>query len=446
MKTPILDFLKKYDGENAVRLHMPGHKGKGELGVENLDLTEISGADSLYDASGIIAQSELNASSLFGVKTYYSTEGSSLAIRATLYLCLQYAKSIGKEPYILAGRNAHKTFISAVAMLDFKVKWLYGSQRQGYLYCDVSAEQIDKILLNSRRKPVAVYLTSPDYLGNILDIEKISKVCKKHGVLLLVDCAHGSYLRFLKEGKFPTDLGADACCSSAHKTLPVLTGGGYLHIGEEILKRENCDPKMALSLFGSTSPSYLIMASLDGANKVLSGDFTAKLDTVICNIERLKKDLKKAGYTTFSNEPLKLTLNAKAYGYKGVEIAKILENNGVFCEFSDEDFVVMMFSVSTEIEDLERLKNCLLAIDKRPAIKVKPPKVARLKRKTSIRSAMLSQSEYLPTDKCKGRVLASLNLACPPAVQIVCAGEIISEKAIEILKYYGVEKCWVIKE
>ena len=444
MDTPILDFIKKYDGEKTVRLHMPGHKGMGELGVENLDITEINGADSLYEASGIIARSEQNASQNFGVNTYYSTEGSSLAIRAMLYLCLQYANAVGKEPFILAGRNAHKTFISAVATLDFKVKWIYSNGN--YLSCNITAEKLDKTLLSLKKKPVAVYLTSPDYLGNVLDVFKLSKVCKKHGVLLLIDCAHGSYLRFLKESKFPIDLGADACCSSAHKTLPVLTGGGYLHVGKELLKYENCNPKIALSLFGSTSPSYLIMASLDGANKTLSSDFSVKLQAVINKINDLKLALKKVGYELNFSEPLKITLKTKPFGYKGTEIAKILETNAVFCEFYDEDFVVMMFTNCIKDEDFERVKTILLGIEKRSAIKESFPQNTKPKKKFSIRKAILSQSEYLPIESCKDKVLASLNLACPPAVQIVCAGEIIGEREIEVLKYYGVKGCFVVKE
>lgn len=445
MKTPILDFLKKYSAENTVRLHMPGHKGVDYLGVENLDLTEINGADSLYDANGIIAESEKNASDIFGVKTYYSTEGSSLAIRAMLYLCLQYAKANGKSPFILAGRNAHKTFVSAVGLLDFKVKWLY-PQKQSYLSCNVSAKQIDGILNKIKQKPVAIYLTSPDYLGNVVDIAEISKVCKKHGVLLLVDCAHGSYLRFLDDSKFPTDLGADMCCSSAHKTLPVLTGGAYLHVGESILNELNCNPKTALSLFGSTSPSYLIMASLDGANKVIKNGYREDLSAIITRVNALKKLLKSKGYEIVGNELLKITLKTKSYGYKGEDFSKLLENKGVFCEFCDEDFVVMMFTSNTPCQDFDKIESVLLSIEKSLPIKENPPKAICLKRKTSIRKAMLSPSEYLPIDECKGRVLACLNVSCPPAVQIVCAGEIIDERAIEIFKYYKIQGCNVIKK
>ena len=108
MDTPICDFVRRYAGENAIRLHMPGHKGKAFLGMEQLDITEVDGADSLYEAEGIICKSEENAGSLFGCKTLYSTEGSSQCIRAMLYLLRIYAGQTGCRPLIAAGRNVHK--------------------------------------------------------------------------------------------------------------------------------------------------------------------------------------------------------------------------------------------------------------------------------------------------------------------------------------------------
>ena len=124
MNAPICDFVRAYAARQALRLHMPGHKGRGPLGVEALDITEIPGADSLYEASGVIRESEENASHLFGCPTLYSTEGSSLCIRAMLYLTLLHAKAQGRKPRIVAGRNAHKTFLSAAALLDLDVVWL----------------------------------------------------------------------------------------------------------------------------------------------------------------------------------------------------------------------------------------------------------------------------------------------------------------------------------
>ena len=230
MNTPICDFVRSYAAKDPLRLHMPGHKGRPVLGPEALDITEVEGADVLYHARGIIRESEENAASLFGTAaTFYSTEGSSLCIRAMLHLALLQAKEEGREPLILAGRNAHKTFLSAIALLDLEVEWLYPSQEAGLLSCPVEPAQLEAAFAGER-KPTAVYVTAPDYLGNLLDIRALAELCHRHGALLLVDNAHGAYLHFLPQPIHPMDLGADLCCDSAHKTLPVLTGGAYLHI------------------------------------------------------------------------------------------------------------------------------------------------------------------------------------------------------------------------
>lgn len=197
MNTPIYDFMHSYADENPLRLHMPGHKGVGPLGIEALDITEIGGADSLFSADGIIRESEENAARFFGCPTFYSTEGSSLAIRAMLYLALLHARAQGRAPRILAGRNVHKTFLSAAALLDLDVEWLRGEKPLSYLSCDLSPKYIEAFLQHAEEKPSAVYITSPDYLGQMADISGIARVCHRYGVLLLVDGAHGAYLRFL---------------------------------------------------------------------------------------------------------------------------------------------------------------------------------------------------------------------------------------------------------
>ena len=256
--TPICDFVNRYNKSKTERWHMPGHKGSGALGIEALDITEISGADSLYEADGIIKESEENASSLFGAHTFYSTEGSSQCIRAMLHLAKTQAWMQKKHPLVWATRNVHKTFLSAVALLNFDVEWLYG-EGESYLSSSLSPIDLEKRLQTAELLPSALYLTSPDYLGNIADIAALAEVCHRYDVLLLVDCAHGAYLKFLETSLYPTDLGADMCCSSAHKTLPVLTGGAYLHLAKNADANILDAAKNALALFGSTSPSYLIL-------------------------------------------------------------------------------------------------------------------------------------------------------------------------------------------
>ena len=445
MNAPICDFVRDYAARQALRLHMPGHKGRGPLGVEALDITEIPGADSLYEASGVIRESEENASRLFGCPTLYSTEGSSLCIRAMLYLALMHAKERGRKPRIVAGRNAHKTFLSAAALLDLDVIWLNPGPGDSYLSCSVSADALDAVL-DGMNAPAAVYLTSPDYLGNTVDIAAIAEVCHRRDVLLLVDNAHGAYLRFLPDSRHPIDLGADLCCDSAHKTLPVLTGGAYLHLSPAAPQLCHAQARTALALFGSTSPSYLILQSLDAVNLALGSGYRENLARFAAEVEALKARLIEKGWLLQGDEPLKLTLRAKPRGCTGVELAQALEAENIVCEFADPDFLVLMLTPEIGSDGLDRLEAALDALPLRPAIQDEPPVFQSAARALSIREAALSPCETLPVERCLGRVLAAATVGCPPAVPILVCGERIDEHALACFRYYGIETCTVVRE
>ena len=449
MTTPISDFVHDYVVKHPLRLHMPGHKGALLTGFETYDITEVAGADSLYEADGIIRESERNASLLFGCPTFYSTEGSSQCIRAMLYLVTVYARARGIErPLILAGRNAHKTFLSAVALLDLDVEWLYPTGDWGYLACPIEPNQLRDTLEACEIKPAAVYLTSPDYLGNVADMEGLAAVCHHYGVMLLVDNAHGAYLKFLSPSRHPMDLGADLCCDSAHKTLPVLTGGAYLHIGVH-LPADFCEQaKQALALFGSTSPSYLILQSLDMANGVLaSKKYAAALAKTVKLVDTCRRTLAAHGlYSSNQDEPLKLTLCPRGYGYTGMEVADYLRENGMECEFADPDSIVLMITPAITEGDMARLTEALLALPPRKALPLCPPPLVKPERAMSVREATLAPSEILPVRDCVGRVLAMATVGCPPAVPIVASGEIIDEGCLACFDYYGIETCAVVRQ
>lgn len=445
MDTPICDFVREYYGRNTVRLHMPGHKGSNFLGIEHLDITEVNGADSLYEAEGIIRKSEENASSLFGCPTFYSTEGSSQCIRAMLYLAKLHALGNFRSPRILAARNVHKSFLSGCALLDLEVMWLYPENADSYLSCRITPEKLETILSAMHPKPAAVYLTSPDYLGNPADVAAMADICRKHGVLLLIDNAHGAYLRFLQPSQHPMDLGADLCCDSAHKTLPVLTGGAYLHMAPWLEPTLGPQVKNAMALFGSTSPSYLILQSLDAANAYLM-EYPGKLTSLIQRINRLKEALRDAGYAVIGQEPLKITLSSKAYGYLGTELGDILRDHNLECEFSDPDFLVLMVTPENGEEDLQRVYMALMSIPRKPPVLETPPIPAPGKRAISLREAMLSASELIAVEGAIGRILASPSVGCPPAVPILVCGERIDSTAIACFQYYGIRQVAVVKE
>ena len=445
MNTPICDFVRAYADKEPLRLHMPGHKGRTLLGPEALDITEIPGADVLYRAEGIIRESEENAASLFGsAKIFYSTEGSSLCIRAMLALALMYAKLSGRKPCIAAGRNAHKVFLEASALLDLEIKWIFGGS--DLLSCDPTAEELEKLFSNAEHAPCAVYLTSPDYLGHCVDIGPLAAVCHRHGALLLVDNAHGAYLRFLSPSRHPLDLGADLCCDSAHKTLPVLTGGAYLHLSRSCPETLQHMGQQALSLFASTSPSYLILQSLDACNRVLAEDYPARLKETAERLEHIKQTLSAYGWTLCGEEPMKLCICPKSRGYTGDELAERLRRMGIQGEFADPDHLVLMFSPDTDPNAFQRLSEALQALPRREALLSLPPTTSSSQAVLSPREALLSPFETLPTKCCLGRILAAPSVGCPPAVPILICGERIDENAIRQFDYYGISELDVVLE
>ena len=443
MKTPIADFVKNYIKSGFSRFHMPGHKGRSFLGIEKMDITEISGADVLSEAQGIIRESEQNASEIFKTRTtLYSTEGSTSVIYTMLSLVKK--KCEGRQ-VIFAARNVHKAFVYGCALCDFDVKWLMPKKFSNILKCDITAEFLEQEIVNSDIKPVAVYITSPDYLGNISDISEISKVCKKYDIPLLVDNAHGAYLGFLKESLHPIHHGATACCDSAHKTLPVLTGGAYLHISKDAPKEFFEKAKSRLAIFTSTSPSYLTLQSLDLCNKYLAEEIKEKLDSCMKKVDDIKKYAIEKGLSILKSEPLKIVIDAKKSGYSGRKMAEMLRQNRIEPEFSDEDFVVLMISPQNKNKDFRRLKKAFSGIITQKEIEKEDVTIPQPIVKLSPRQAVFSDFEEIDVKKAEGRICATPSVSCPPAIPIAISGEMITTDIIKLFEKYDIEKIKVVK-
>ena len=474
MNTPIYDFVQQYAASSTIRFHMPGHKGQPLLGCEPWDITEVKGADALYEADGIIAQSEANATALFGSqRTLYSTEGSSQCIRAMLYLAVshwqeQHRHAAGIEinetvirssdtsnlrPTIVAARNVHKAFVYAAALLNLDVVWLWPEKTDSLCGCPISAEQLEHTLSSLETPPAAVYLTSPDYLGGLADIPALAEICHRHGTLLLIDNAHGAYLRFLQPSQHPLDLGADLCCDSAHKTLPVLTGGAYLHIAKHAPSHLADHGKMALALFGSTSPSYLILASLDRCNDLLADDYPAHLAEMIARLDTFKCALKDTFWNVVPSDPLRLTLRALP-GTTGISLAQHLRDHQIECEYADENFLVLMLTPANTEKELEALWEALGKIPF-PAIDVTPTCNARSTNDSilpqakgrqilSIREALFAPHEMISVEEALGRICGAPTVSCPPAIPIAVSGEEITQEAIQLFRQYGVTQVDVV--
>lgn len=442
MNTPIYDFLKKYADSNTLRCHMPAHNGKSlvpELSsIYSLDITEIFGADSLFEADGIIHQSEKNMSALYNTAgTIYSTGGSTLCIQTMLYIM----KSENRK--IFAIRNVHRSFMNTAALLDLDVEWILPEYSNGILSGKINLHDIENALSNSC-KPSALYVTSPDYTGRTADIFMLSQICHKYNARLIVDNAHGAHLKFMPEDIHPITLGADMCCDSAHKMLPALTGAAMLHtsIPEYVPLL-----KQAMNMFGSTSPSYLIMMSLDLCNKYIADKICSDIEKNIIWLENFRKQF--SNDIIFANgEPFHITIKASESGLNGNELAQQLRINGAECEYADDYLVILLMSPICTENDYKRLSDILKnAISK--CKKIQPYsmnlKINLPKRITTIQKAVFSNSETIPIEKSEGRICASVKVPCPPAIPIVASGEQIDRNSINIFLKYGISEVIVVK-
>lgn len=444
VNTPIMDFIGNYSEKGNSRFHMPGHKGKAHLGFEEYDITEINGADNLYHADGIIAKSEAIASKLFGSdRSFYSTEGSSQCIKAMLKIVMDEYKG-DKKPYIIAARNVHKAFIYGVALLDMDVRFIY---EEGSSFCSdvIDSKVLEDILSKADYLPAAVYITSPDYLGKLSDVKALAKACHKFNVPLIVDNAHGAYLHFLEDKIHPMDLGADMCCDSAHKTLPVLTGGAYLHLADSYKEVDNEAVKEAMSLFGSTSPSYLTLISLDKCNEYLAKDYQSELTDTLKRIGAIKNKYKEL--LLDNTEDLKITV--KLDGRDKDKLENVLKECKIEPEYMDDDYIVFMITPDNTYTDFERLDEALGLIGKLDdnllndslAISKKDIQMAM-----TIREAIMSAHEIIDIKEAKGRICASPTVSCPPAIPIAISGQIITDKEIDLFQKYNIEKIEVVKQ
>lgn len=456
METPVYDFVTDYMYSGISRFHMPGHKGKPFLGCEYRDITEIEGADVLNTASGIIAESQANASHLFCTgSTLYSTEGSSLCIKAMLMAVLADARrngSSGRE-YILAARNVHRSMVDACALLGIEIEFIINSRSGNICESQVTFKDIENILKTKKAEgkdyPVAVYITSPGYLGEVADIRGIADVCEKYSLPLVTDNAHGAYFAFLEENCHPINLGAAICCDSAHKTLPVLTGGAYLHISGRYKERYLETARRALALFGSTSPSYLVLQSLDLCNKYLEENYRERLSACINTVNMVKMALRDKGICVKETEPLKIVIDTACAGYTGAETSAGMRGYGIECEYADTGYVVLMVTPENTQKDFERIVKWAgstpLIYNKKekleiPQVSLKPPR-----REMAIREAVFSPSVMTDVKEATGRICAAETVSCPPAVPIAVCGEVINQDMTDLFEIYNIKKvCTVL--
>lgn len=444
-QTPLLEAVAEYLERDAARFHMPGHKGIHDdlFGdMMRYDITEVAGADSLYEASGAIRKTEELFAGIYGtMRTLLSAGGATLCIQTMLALT---AKPGGK---VITGRNIHISAVNAMALLGLTPLWLYPSEDVIYSAGGRASPQDIEALLaaNNDGSVCAVYITSPDYFGALSDIRAISEVCRLHRVPLLVDNAHGSHLKFMKKSLHPIDLGADMCCDSLHKTMPVLTGGALLHINDEHFVS---DAKRRMTLFGSTSPSYLILLSCDHCiNICADSEFPAKLELVCERVRGLEELAAQKGFIpmTGMRDYTKLVLSVHNWGISGADFGARLRAAGIEPEYVSDMHAVLMASPINIGGDYRRIEKFLNAWNLTPVAASAMPVMPRPEIALPLREAVLARTHPLPVDQSLGCIASSIVCPCPPGVPIVMPGERIDENVVKILKIAGINSIKVVK-
>lgn len=429
------EFIREYDSSGFLRLHTPGHQARCEFINRispHLDITEIDGADSLYHSDGIIKELEDEISELYKSRSVISASGSTL--------CIQTMVSLFKNRTFVAMRSSHVSFYNACTLLDIQPEWI--NVRCESLYKNIPTPcDVEKILA-SIKKPAAVYITSPNYYGVRADIKGISEVCKQYNAVLLVDNAHGSHLKFTVLDEHPISLGADMCCDSFHKTLPTLTGAAVLHSKVGLFDKREI--KYNMSMFGSTSPSYLIMDSIG-----LCVDWLKKKG------RDCFKQLEKQRKSLIENLPLnflqtdccKITIDCCNVKNGVSGLRTLLNQHKIEPEYIDNRYVTLIVSPFLSDMDWDRLRRCLEKIEIENNIcsfenrKLPVPIV-----KLSLNKVFRSKFEQIDVKNSIGRICGKSQWTCPPGVPIVAAGELITEDISDLLMKNNVKFICVIKD
>ncbi len=443
-QTPLYSALVQHHRLGRSAFHTPGHSGK-EIsflaGLLQLDVTELPDTDSLFEAEHVILQAEQHAAQVFGTtRTLFSAGGCTLCIQAMLRL----VSADSSKKTIVTDRILHRSAVNAMALLDLNPVWLLpradaGSGFPGRIHPDdVEA------FLKQYQDAAAVYITSPDYFGVLADIKKISEVCRRYQVPLLVDNAHGSHLFLMPENLHPIHLGADMTACSAHKTLPVLTGGAFLNIVSDTYVH---NAKDAMALFGSTSPSYPIMASLDLCMRWAETKGKAAYSQLQKRVLKIKELAVEKGIVipTGATDPVRITLQTASLGITGEEAAEIFRTYLVEPEYADDGNLVLIATPFHTEQDFLRVEKAIQALpNKRPVTlnAVLPPLPNSV---MSVRQAVFSPWEEINLEDSIGRIAATTACPCPPGIPVVMPGEMITEEIAMFLKKYRFLTIKVVK-
>lgn len=450
--TPLFNALKKHSLQSPISMHVPGHKNGMNfpgIGLDyykeilRIDLTELSGLDDLHDPEGVILEAQRLAASLYNVeKSYFLVNGSTVGnLAMILAVC-------SPRDTVLVQRNSHKSIINGVKLAGAQPVFLSPEfddevQVASYVTYDTVKSAIDRY-----PKAKAIVLTSPNYYGiaNPVELSKIIKLAHSSNIPVLIDEAHGAH--FILDG-FPTSavaLGADIVVQSAHKTLPAMTMGSFLHYNSRIIEEKEVESQ--LHILQSSSPSYPIMASLDLARYYLASYTQEKIKNMLIGIDKLKNELQEIAqiriveskHHDVQTDPLKVTIQSQCE-YNGYELQALFEKAGLYAELADPNNVLLVLSL-TENQNHEKIAKRIREVVKGcQVIKKNFRKHSVSKEKITALPIFYNEikgynKKVVSFTQAVGNISGEMIVPYPPGIPILMEGERITVGHIELISTY----------
>ncbi|WP_078543225.1 aminotransferase class I/II-fold pyridoxal phosphate-dependent enzyme [Litchfieldia alkalitelluris] len=449
---PLYTGLIKHKENNPISFHVPGHKygqlfpKEAKTTFENMlkiDVTELTGLDNLHHTEGIISEAEKLTADLYEVeRSFFLVNGSTVGnLAMILAVC-------SENDVVLVQRNSHKSIINALQLVGVKPVFL--APEYDHQVKVASCLLLDTVKLALERFPnaKAVILTNPNYYGMSVDISEIVIEAHVKNIPVLVDEAHGAHFILEDFPRSAVQANADVVVHSAHKTLPAMTMGSFLHVNSKLVDVSRI--AYYLQVLQSSSPSYPIMASLDVARFYLSKmKVQGGTKDILEGVQAFKEELSgisqinvvESGVKQISTDPLKVTIQSNTE-LNGFELQSLLEENGVFAEMADPHNVLLVLPLSSNIREMRRL-GILIGTLFKTIPNIKSSSFTVLLEDEKISGLALSYQEIKRYNKkavlfeaAIGEISAEMVIPYPPGIPLVMTGERITKRQVELLKYY----------